>query len=133
MIDRTTEQIDQTADKIEEQTKGSKKKRAVVPVAIASVGALAIARRVFKGSDKNGGPEFKTHAHGALQHDHPHVHVTHERTDADAPVGGWTHLTAEHSHRHNHTSVEHSHRPHQDVESEHLREAHVHDHEHPTT
>jgi hypothetical protein len=36
-----------------------------------------------------------------------------------------------HGHRHNHPAIEHVHIPHKDVDKEHPREAHVHDHAHP--
>jgi hypothetical protein len=35
-------------------------------------------------------------------------------------------------HEHNHSDVNHNHEPHQDPSAEHLREAHIHDHAHPT-
>jgi hypothetical protein len=45
----------------------------------------------------------------------------------------WTHLTATHQHEHNHAAVSHSHEPHEDPAKEHGREAHIHDHEEPTS
>lgn len=73
------------------------------------------------------------HDHGALVHDHDHVHVTHNRTDPGKGVGGWEHLTATHSHLHDHAPLEHSHRPHRNFLKEHRSEAHVHDHEEPVS
>jgi hypothetical protein len=73
------------------------------------------------------------HSHGALVHDHEHFHVTHNRTDPGKGVGGWEHLTANHSHSHNHASMDHVHRPHRNFDVEHHQEAHVHDHDHPAS
>jgi hypothetical protein len=132
MIDQTQQKVDETARTIEDQAKDtSKRNKTMIPLIIGGVAGLALMVRQFaKGSKKNSS-QFTSHSHQALQHDHPHVHVTHERSDPEAPVGGWSHLTAEHSHMHNHAAMQHSHRPHRDFEAEHVREAHVHDHEHP--
>lgn len=118
---------------IGEKTSTGKMNRTMMPLLFAGVAVLAVLGRVISKGAKNSSAEFKNHSHGAIEHTHDHVHVTHERSDPGKPVGGWTHLTAEHSHRHNHASLEYSHRPHRDLESEHSREAHIHDHEHPTT
>lgn len=72
---------------------------------------------------------FVAHDHPALVHRHEHVHVTHY---AHTGKRGVEHLTCTHRHEHNHAPVQHAHAPHEDVEREHRREAHVHNHEHPT-
>ena len=104
----------------------------LLPVLLFASGVLVfVATRLIgavTGKNKAG---FKIHHHDALNHEHEHVHVTHNRTDPDLGVGGWEHLTAEHSHPHNHAELDHSHRPHRNAEEEHRHEAHVHDHEHP--
>ena len=107
--------------------------RSIGPL-VAIAGAFFVLSRFLGGKSTRGkgGLTARDHFHEALEHEHEHVHVTHERTDPDKGVGGWAHLTAQHSHLHNHASLEHSHRPHRDFNSEHRREAHVHDHEHPT-
>ncbi|HEX4978496.1 MAG TPA: hypothetical protein VFV35_00380 [Acidimicrobiales bacterium] len=69
------------------------------------------------------------HEHEALLHDHRHFHVTHNHNRL---TGGFDHLYSEHSHSHDHAAVAHSHVPHQDFDSEHAGEAHVHDHLDPT-
>jgi hypothetical protein len=69
------------------------------------------------------------HDHDAEVHGHEHSHVTHYLDDGKE----WTHLTATHQHGHNHAAVSHSHEPHEDPAKEHGREAHIHDHEEPTS
>jgi hypothetical protein len=76
---------------------------------------------------------FEQHSHDSMMHEHDHYHITHnKREGADAAIGEWEHLTAQHTHPHNHPGMVHSHEPHANAEHEHLGEAHVHDHEHPT-
>jgi hypothetical protein len=72
--------------------------------------------------------EPQHHEHDAKEHDHKHVHVTHYLPKGE----DWTHLLSTHGHPHNHAALDHVHIPHNDVEKEHPREAHVHDHAHPT-
>ena len=67
------------------------------------------------------------HDHEPLVHQHGHSHVTHYLRPGEDVV----HLTASHEHAHNHPVLRHSHEPHQDLEKEHPREAHVHDHAQP--
>ena len=98
-----------------------------IPIAIAGIGGLFLLKKILFHENGNG---FKSHGHDALDHLHEHVHVTHNLHEP-AVEGGWQHLTAAHSHRHNHLALEHSHRPHRNFESEHRKEAHIHDHEHP--
>jgi hypothetical protein len=43
----------------------------------------------------------------------------------------WVHLLSTHAHEHNHAAIEHVHIPHEDIDKEHRREAHVHDHASP--
>ncbi len=43
----------------------------------------------------------------------------------------WGHLLSTHVHEHNHPELEHVHIPHEDVEKEHRREGHIHDHARP--
>ena len=57
-----------------------------------------------------------------------HYHVTHYLHQGE----NWGHLLSTHGHDHNHSEVEHVHIPHKNVENEHRREAHVHDHARPT-
>ena len=104
----------------------------VLPVLPFLIGGASALLMLLKGLHKGDPRGFKLHGHEALEHVHGHVHVTHNRRDDAKKVGGWQHLTSEHSHPHNHPALEHSHRPHRDFEAEHSHEAHVHDHEHPT-
>jgi hypothetical protein len=67
------------------------------------------------------------HSHDAQVHQHEHLHVTHYMVQGEQ----WAHLTATHDHEHNHAPLTHVHNPHVDEGKEHMREAHVHDHEHP--
>ncbi len=67
------------------------------------------------------------HEHESIKHGHKHFHVTHYLHQGE----NWGHLLSTHSHAHNHAGVEHVHIPHRDVEKEHRREAHVHDHARP--
>ena len=120
--------MDKVSDKMNERKDMLKSAGPLIGIAVAFI-ALT---KLFGGKSKHGSAAFKEHSHEALQHHHEHVHVTHNRTDPDKGVGGWEHLTAEHSHLHNHAALDHSHRPHRDVEEEHRHEAHVHDHDHPT-
>ena len=69
-----------------------------------------------------------SHDHEAIRHSHPHYHVTH---NFRAMPGGFEHLTAEHDHEHDHAAISHSHFPHENFDSEHADEAHVHDHGEP--
>ncbi|MGH8903834.1 MAG: hypothetical protein ACRDYA_19700 [Egibacteraceae bacterium] len=71
---------------------------------------------------------FEEHKHDPLVHEHDHWHVTHNWTEA---AGTFEHLAAQHAHEHDHAALAHSHVPHQDFESEHAGEAHVHDHDKP--
>ena len=59
----------------------------------------------------------ESHQHDAVVHAHDHMHVTHYHR----PGEDLTHLVASHSHE-----------PHEDMDKEHLREGHVHDHAHPS-
>ena len=104
----------------------------LLPILPFVIGGASFALMLLKGLHKGDSKGFKSHSHEALEHVHAHVHVTHNRHDDDKKVGGWQHLTSEHSHPHNHPALEHSHRPHRDLEAEHDKEAHIHDHEHPT-
>src|SRR5215217_6286368 len=112
-------------------------KVASTPTAIwaipGAIGAVLLLKRLLGSVNSDDHYRVERHHHEALQHDHEHVHVTHERTDDSEAVGGWAHLTASHKHDHNHPAVAHEHRPHRSFEAEHRREAHVHDHGHPTT
>jgi hypothetical protein len=69
---------------------------------------------------------FEDHDHEALAHSHRHFHVTHNMS-----AGGFEHLSSEHQHDHDHAALRHAHAPHENFESEHQGEAHVHDHEEP--
>jgi|SRR5690606_22933550 len=103
-----------------------------LPIIAAGFGLfLLVAKFVFKKLFGRKHVRTRAHFHEAVEHDHEHVHVTHNRTDPTRGVGGWEHLTATHRHRHNHAAVEHTHRPHRNLDAEHRHEAHVHDHEHP--
>jgi hypothetical protein len=42
-------------------------------------------------------------------------------------------MATTHDHEHNHTAVDHDYEPHQVPDTEHMREAHIHDHAYPTT
>jgi hypothetical protein len=68
------------------------------------------------------------HEHESIKHRHKHFHVTHYLHQGE----NWGHLLSTHSHDHNHAGVDHVHIPHRDVEKEHRREAHVHDHARPS-
>jgi hypothetical protein len=70
---------------------------------------------------------LKEHRHDAQVHTHEHTHVTHYLSQALE----WKHMTSTHDHEHNHAPLVHTHPPHKDVDAEHTREAHIHDHEHP--
>jgi hypothetical protein len=52
------------------------------------------------------------------------IHVTHYLHRGE----NWAHLLSTHTHEHNRAELEHVHIPHTDVEKEHRREAHIHDH-----
>jgi hypothetical protein len=69
---------------------------------------------------------FQEHDHEALAHSHRHFHVTHNMS-----AGGFEHLSSEHEHDHDHSALRHAHVPHENFESEHEGEAHVHDHVEP--
>jgi hypothetical protein len=71
--------------------------------------------------------EPQRHHHDATVHDEKHFHITHYLHRGE----DWSHLQATHSHEHNHPEVEHVHIPHENLEQEHRREAHVHDHARP--
>jgi hypothetical protein len=43
----------------------------------------------------------------------------------------WGNLLSTHTHENNHPGLDHVHIPHRDVDKEHRREAHVHDHARP--
>ncbi len=73
-------------------------------------------------------PTAKEHSHDAIVHSHVHYHVTHNFREL---TGGFEHLSSEHEHDHDHAPLTHSHHPHEDFESEHLGEAHIHDHVQP--
>ena len=68
---------------------------------------------------------FEEHEHPPVVHTHGHYHVTHNFREM---TGGFEHLSSYHEHEHDHAGVAHSHYPHEDFESEHGGEAHVHDH-----
>src|SRR5579884_3462379 len=72
---------------------------------------------------------WEEHHHEELTHSHPHFHVTHNHS---RHTGGFEHLSSSHEHEHHNAALRHSHVPHQDFESEHQGEAHVHDHAAPT-
>ena len=74
-------------------------------------------------------PAPEHHEHDELLHAHRHFHVTH---NFNRLTGGFDHLYSEHEHEHDHSAIAHSHLPHQDFDSEHQGEAHVHDHLDPT-
>jgi hypothetical protein len=69
---------------------------------------------------------FQDHDHEALAHSHRHFHVTHNMS-----AGGFEHLSSEHEHDHDHSALRHAHVPHENFDSEHHGEAHVHDHVEP--
>jgi hypothetical protein len=69
---------------------------------------------------------FQEHDHEALAHRHRHFHVTHNMS-----AGGFEHLSSEHEHDHDHAALRHAHVPHENFDSEHHGEAHVHDHVEP--
>ena len=71
--------------------------------------------------------EPQRHHHDAIVHEEKHFHVVHYLPRGE----DWNHLTSTHAHEHNHAEVTHVHIPHRDVEGEHHREAHVHDHAAP--
>ncbi len=73
---------------------------------------------------------WEPHDHEALVHAHRHYHVTHNYRDM---TGGFEHLSSEHEHEHDHAAISHSHHPHENFETEHAEEAHVHDHSAPVT
>jgi len=73
---------------------------------------------------------WEPHDHEALVHAHPHYHVTHNFRDM---TGGFEHLSSRHEHEHDHAAMSHSHHPHEGFDSEHLGEAHVHDHSAPVS
>lgn len=107
---------------------------ALPAVMLVAAGAVALTQKdriMSEIKSRRRGVPVVSHTHGAMLHEHEHVHVTHSRRDFGKGVGGWEHLTAAHSHRHNHAPLVHTHRPHRDFESEHGREAHIHDHEQP--
>lgn len=79
-------------------------------------------------SAQEGPAGMQSHDHKALIHDHEHWHVTHTWNEARQE---FEHLAARHNHEHDHASVTHSHLPHQDFDSEHAGEAHIHDHDEP--
>lgn len=72
--------------------------------------------------------QFEHHEHQELVHSHPHFHVTHNYNKL---TGGFDHLFSEHEHDHDHPAIAHAHMPHQDFDSEHHGEAHIHDHGEP--
>ena len=69
---------------------------------------------------------WQEHDHEALAHSHRHYHVTHNFSDM---AGTFQHLSSEHEHKHDHAALKHSHWPHENFDTEHQGEAHVHDHE----
>jgi tRNA U34 2-thiouridine synthase MnmA/TrmU len=71
--------------------------------------------------------EPQRHHHPAIEHTQKHFHVTHYLHRGE----DWAHLQSTHTHAHNHPELEHVHIPHQDLEKEHRREAHIHDHARP--
>ena len=71
---------------------------------------------------------WQDHDHEELVHSHRHYHVTHNYRDM---TGGFEHLSSAHEHEHDHAAVNPSHYPHEDFDSEHAGEAHVHDHSVP--
>ncbi|HEX2027125.1 MAG TPA: hypothetical protein VHF25_03920 [Nitriliruptorales bacterium] len=94
---------------------------------------VPVARRLMSGNLPATGEttmthHFEEHAHEKLVHSHAHLHVTHNR---NSMTGGFDHLYSEHEHEHDHPALAHSHIPHQDFDSEHHSEAHVHDHGEP--
>jgi hypothetical protein len=68
---------------------------------------------------------WESHDHEAVVHSHEHYHLTHNHNPM---TGGFDHLSSAHSHEHDHAPVKHAHWPHENFESEHQGEAHVHDH-----
>ena len=73
---------------------------------------------------------WEPHDHEALVHTHRHYHVTHNFREM---TGGFEHLSSSHEHEHDHAATSHSHHPHEDFDSEHAGEAHVHDHAEPVS
>jgi hypothetical protein len=71
---------------------------------------------------------WEPHDHAAVAHTHRHYHVTHNLREM---TGGFEHLSSAHEHEHDHAAMSHSHFPHEDFDSEHAGEAHVHDHAAP--
>ncbi len=71
---------------------------------------------------------WEPHDHEALVHAHRHYHVTHNFREM---TGGFEHLSSAHEHEHDHAAVVHVHFPHQDFQSEHEGEAHIHEHGDP--
>ncbi|MGH8991476.1 MAG: hypothetical protein ACRDZ7_08110 [Acidimicrobiia bacterium] len=69
---------------------------------------------------------FQDHDHEALAHSHRHFHVTHNMS-----AGGFEHLSSDHDHDHDHAALRHAHVPHENFDSEHVGEAHGHDHVEP--
>jgi hypothetical protein len=72
--------------------------------------------------------QWDDHRHDKVVHTHAHIHVTHNHNKM---TGAFDHLSSEHEHEHDHPAIEHAHWPHQNFESEHRGEAHVHDHGEP--
>lgn len=74
------------------------------------------------------------HTHDAVVHSHDHYHVTHHhRSGIGGALGDFEHRTSWHTHGHDHGPLTHSHDyDHDDETAHHGKEAHVHDHSHPT-
>ena len=72
------------------------------------------------------------HTHIARVHEHDHYHISHHHKGG--LLNEWEHRTYWHTPAHNHAPLTHSHDyDHENEEDEHAKEAHIHDHEAPTT
>ena len=78
-----------------------------------------------EGAHMSNQDNWEEHDHDAVVHSHRHFHITHNYREM---TGGFEHLSSEHEHEHDHAGMSHTHYPHQDFDSEHAGEAHVHDH-----
>jgi hypothetical protein len=78
------------------------------------------------GQEKGKAHAFPPHDHDAVTHHHGHSHVVHFREPGERD--DWKHLTVTHEHEHTHAAESHLHTPHEDLQVEHVHEAHVHDH-----
>jgi hypothetical protein len=85
------------------------------------------------GQQTEGEGREPTHTHETVTHTHDHYHVTHHHRGGIAGVGEWEHRTSWHTHEHTHLPLTHSHDYNREDEAAHHgKEAHIHDHAHPT-